>query len=410
MKADTWLIQNIGHSDQARTNLGRQTDSLCFSSGQGSGCPGKRQVFQSHIHQKSKPGTNLLQDQSADLLLHRSQRKRIHELSQLPNRHLSQLGNILISHGNSQSLLLQTPAAAFLTGCRAHELLVLLLTQLRTRLTVPALHILNQSLKYHIIDALSPLSPIAYLNVPRAGAAQNHILNLCRIILKRRMQIKSILLRQRFHHTTGPACLIHHGLPPRYRDCSVRNAQRRIRNQQLLGEFPPESEPIALRTCAERIIKGERTRLQLLNADSAVRAGKALTEGQLLVIYYIYYKQPVCQLQNAFNRIGQSPFNPIPNHQTVNDYLNRMLPVLFQPDILRQLIEIPVHPDTHIPAPLRLFEHLHMFSLASSHHRRKQLDPGSLRQLHQLVHHLIHRLLLNLLAALRAVRNTDSRI
>ena len=33
MKADAGLIQNIGHTHKSGANLGRQTDTLCFTAG-----------------------------------------------------------------------------------------------------------------------------------------------------------------------------------------------------------------------------------------------------------------------------------------------------------------------------------------------------------------------------------------
>ena len=36
MQSDTWLIQNIRNPNQTGTDLGRQTDTLRFSTGQGS--------------------------------------------------------------------------------------------------------------------------------------------------------------------------------------------------------------------------------------------------------------------------------------------------------------------------------------------------------------------------------------
>src|SRR5699024_9621973 len=59
MESDTWLIQNVGDSDKSGSNLCCKPDSLCLSSGQRSGCSGKRQIIQSYIHQKSCSGLDL---------------------------------------------------------------------------------------------------------------------------------------------------------------------------------------------------------------------------------------------------------------------------------------------------------------------------------------------------------------
>ena len=51
-----------------------------------------------------------------------------------------------------------------------------------------------------------------------------------------------------------------------------------------------------------------------------------------------------------------------------------------------------------------------MLSFTPPHNRRKKLDPGSLRKLHDLICHLIYRLCINLLAALWTMGNSDPGI
>ena len=69
MKSDAWLIQNIGNSHKAGTNLCCKTDSLRLASGKGSGSPSKRKIFQPNFCQKSYSGTDFLQDLLPDQLL-----------------------------------------------------------------------------------------------------------------------------------------------------------------------------------------------------------------------------------------------------------------------------------------------------------------------------------------------------
>ena len=60
MQTDARLIQNICHSDQAGTDLCRQTDTLCFSAGERSGCACQCQIIQSDIDKKSYACLDLL--------------------------------------------------------------------------------------------------------------------------------------------------------------------------------------------------------------------------------------------------------------------------------------------------------------------------------------------------------------
>ena len=82
-----------------------------------------------------------------------------------------------------------------------------------------------------------------------------------------------------------------------------------------------------------------------------------------------------------------------------------MFQVLIQRNLLGQLILAAVDHHADIAAAFCLFEHLFVSSLAAAHNRREKLDFR-----HDLIDHLVHRLAADDFSALRAVRNTDSRV
>ena len=86
-----------------------------------------------------------------------------------------------------------------------------------------------------------------------------------------------------------------------------------------------------------------------------------------------------------------------------------VLQVLLQRDILRQLVEVPVHAGADVAAAAGVLQHLGVFTLAAPHHRRHHLDAGTLRQGHDLVDDLVHRLLADLPAALGAMGHAHPR-
>ena len=64
------LIKYIyGLSGALSAKLCGKLDTLCLTTGQGSGSSGQRQIFQSYIHQESHSGADLLQDSLSDELL-----------------------------------------------------------------------------------------------------------------------------------------------------------------------------------------------------------------------------------------------------------------------------------------------------------------------------------------------------
>ena len=87
-----------------------------------------------------------------------------------------------------------------------------------------------------------------------------------------------------------------------------------------------------------------------------------------------------------------------------------MFQVLIQRNLLGQLILAAVDHHADIAAAFCLFEHLFVSSLAAAHNRREKLDFRPLRECHDLIDHLVHRLAADDFSALRAVRNTDSRV
>ena len=241
---------------------------------------------------------------------------------------------------------------------------------------------------------------------------QQNILNFLWIFPKRCIQIEVIFFCQCLQDRICKRSRLLTALPPQHGNRALVDAQRAIGNHQVRIKFHLISESVALRTCPERVVERKASGLDFINADTAVRARKALGKRQhFLIASHAFYKQKsLRQVQDIFDRIRQSAFDSRLHNQTVNDDFDIMLDILIQLDILRQLIQIAVNADSHIAASRRAFQHLLMPSLSSAHNGRKQLQPRSFRKCHDLIHHLIDALFLDLLAAVRAMRNADSRI
>src|SRR5919204_3401803 len=63
---------------------------------------------------------------------------------------------------------------------------------------------------------------------------------------------------------------------------------------------------------------------------------------------------------------------------------------LVQLDLLRQLADMPIHPDAREPLPPQLLQFLPIFSLTSTHQGGEHLEARALRQLPDLVDDLLH--------------------
>ena len=59
VQSDAWLIENIGNTNESRTDLCCKADSLCLASGKCSGRTRQSQIFQSHFLQETDTRTDL---------------------------------------------------------------------------------------------------------------------------------------------------------------------------------------------------------------------------------------------------------------------------------------------------------------------------------------------------------------
>ena len=178
-----------------------------------------------------------------------------------------------------------------------------------------------------------------------------------------------------------------------------------VRDHQLRIKFHLIAKSEADRTGSKRVIKRKASRFDLTDADAAVRAGKALTEGHLLTADHIQQKKSFRKCQYILNRICQSPLDPRLHYQSVYYDLYVMLDILIQLDLFRKLVHVSINHDTYITTFFRPFKYPGMFSLFASDYRCKKLDLCPFRKLHHLIYHLIDTLLTDLLAAFGAMWN-----
>ena len=235
-------------------------------------------------------------------------------------------------------------------------------------------------------------------------------MNFLRILPERRLQAEAVLLRERREDSTAEALRITGRLESRSRDGSLPDGQGGLGYHHPLVKFHLIAQSETVRAGAEGIIEGKASRLNLFDADAAVRAGEVLAHGDGLFAADIHDHQSVCQLHHRLDGIGQALLDAFLHHQAVHHDLNVVLEILVKFDLFRQIVEIPVHPDSHVTALLGLVQHLLVHALPSPDDGRQQLNLRPLRHGHDLVRHLIHRLPADLSAALRAVGNADSRV
>ena len=133
-----------------------------------------------------------------------------------------------------------------------------------------------------------------------------HILNILRQLLKRSRKVKLIFLCKCIQNRTGKAAPVRAGLPSCHNDRTILNTHGAIRYHQINVKLHLIAEAIAVRAGSERIIERKAARLDLLNTDSAVRAGKALAEAEhapvgCLPAVYLDKRKTIGEMQYIFH-------------------------------------------------------------------------------------------------------------
>ena len=334
VEPDAGLVQDVGHAHQPGADLSGQADSLGLPTGEGAGGSCQSQVVQPHIHEELDPCPDFLQNLPADQRLLVCQLQVLQEFLQLFHREGRDLGYIHISHCHRQGGLLQPLSPALVTGGDAHKGLILRFGRLRASLPVSALHTLDQPLKGHIVNSLSSLAAIVHLHLFAACPVNQDVVDFLRIVLKGRAQGKFVLLSQRLQDGPCVASLVRAGLPSQHHNSSLVDAQRFVGNHQILVKLHLVAQSVALRAGPKGVVERKAPGLDLVNADTAVRAGKALAEIHGLPADHIHQEKSLRQVEHTLHRVCQALLDARLYHKTVHNDLNIVFDVLVQRDLL----------------------------------------------------------------------------
>ena len=165
-----------------------------------------------------------------------------------------------------------------------------------------------------------------------------------------------------------------------------------------------------LRTSADRVIERKHNRLEFTNTDVVFGTGVVLREEYLIAADNVHESESTGQTEDSLKAVGHTRLDARLYDDTVNDYLDIVLLVLVELDILGKLIHYAVYANADEAGLPCAFELLCVLSLAVPDDRRKELHSGPLGELHNGVYHLVDALLGDDSSADRTVRNTYPRI
>ena len=163
-------------------------------------------------------------------------------------------------------------------------------------------------------------------------------------------------------------------------------------------------------TGTKGVVETEHAGRQFFHRDAVLRAGIALAEHHRLAADDIDNDQAVCLGQGGLNGICQTAAHCIADDQAVDHDFHGMLDVLFEVDLLAQIVHVAVNAHTYKTGAAGGVQLLGLGAFAGTDYGGQHLEAGALRQLHHLVDHLINRLLGDLPPANRAVRHANAGI
>ena len=405
MQADGGLVQNIQHSHQGGANLGSQPNPLAFAAGESSGSPVQGQIGKAHIGEEFQSGLNfpdnLLRNQS-----HISVQMEIfHEFQFFFNAEGAEIHDSHAAHSHRPGNVGQPFSMAVGTRRGGHTLLHFLSGGIGLGFPEPAGDIVHNALKGLLQHTHAATPVVGHPQLFLTGAVENHLHSRFRQLRNRHRQRKAVLLGQGLkihpeHAVSADA------VPAVDLDGAVQNGLALVGNHQVRVRHQLKAQACTVRAGTGRIVKGEHSGLQLGKADAAVLACIILGKTQLLIgVGQLDHHQSAGMGAGGFDRVRQPAAQALLQHQTVHHQLDGVLFVLFQRNLLCQVIQNPIHPNPGKALLPGILKYLLVLALFCPDHRGQNDKSRTLAQGLHPVYDLVNGLPGDLLAALGTVGN-----
>ena len=403
VEADGGLVQNVKHPHEGGANLGGQPDALALAAGQRGRRPAQGQVLETHALKEAETALDLLEDALGNEHLLVGEGQMVDKVQGVGHRLAAELVNVDAAHRHRQGLLAQPPAAAVRTGPLTHALLQLPAHGVGLGLPIAALQVVAHALKGLVQRALAPLPVIGQLQLLPLGAVEDDVHHLRRQVLHRGGQLELVLLGQgvKVHPGDGVPLDV---VPAGGGDGPLQDGQVLVGDDDVRVYLQLGAQTGTGGAGAEGVIEGEHTGGQLLDGDAAVLTCVVLGEEDVPVLpHHVDDHNASRQVGGHLHRVGEPLGDVRLDDQPVHHHLDAVFLVLVQLDLLGQVVDGPVRPDTDIARLAGVLKDLLVLAFLAPDDGGQHLDAGSLGQGEDLVDDLVDGLLLDLLAALGAV-------
>ena len=286
-------------------------------------------------------------------------------------------------------------------------------------LTVSALKAGNYAFKgvVHMRDTAG-LAGVCVFELALPGSVQQIVFELNWQIPICNGQIRIVILRQLIEHLPVEAHSVHRR--EHLSHSAFKYALVRIGYDILVIYFESKAEASACLAGSIRCIEREHPGFHLLNTHSVFRTSQQRAKSLLVfpgcTVIVLLPKEYVCNAlafhDCKLNRFSDTAAILSSEHNSVDDYIDRMLDVLVELELLL-LVQPPhlaVQPDPDVPVSLDTRDYVLVLALATLDDRCKNSHARALFMRHDMIHNRIDRLAGYHSAAYRTVGNTYSGV
>ncbi len=390
VQPDGGLVEDVEDAHEPAPDLAGEPYPLSLAAGEGTGRAAQGEVAEAHVHEEPEAFTYLLHDPLGDDPLARRELDTLEESLRVRHAEPGELVDVLVPHGDGQSLGPEPRAIALRARHVAHELLDLLAPVLRVGLRVAPLEVPHHAVELrHVLPPPTVAVAVGDVDPLAPGPVQDEVLVLLGQVAPPRVEVYPVLLGQALQHAR---VVLDPGVGPRH-DRALVHAQVLVRDQKVGVYLQPAPEPVAAVARPVRAVERERPRLYLRDGRSTVRARKVLAEqhgiARAVALDGLHLHESLGQPERRLYRVGQPALYPLAHHEPVNDDLDVVLVVLVQAQLDGQLVQLAVHPHAGEALLGEVLQQLPILAFAAPHDRRHDHEARLLWQGQYLLDHLL---------------------
>ena len=245
-------------------------------------------------------------------------------------------------------------------------------------------------------------------NILFTGTVQDHFLHAGAEGAPRRFDVEFIVLRQRLQHLEVVEVA---AIPAA--DGAARQRQLRILHHAVGIEILLNTEAVAGRAGARRVVEGEQARLQLAHAIAADRAGEVSGKQQFFRFFIIHIGHnggTAGELQRGFERLGQALRQIVAHLKAVDDHLDGVLLLQLQLRRIRKIADFAVDPRADVALAGEVFQGFGVLAFTLFNNGRQQHQAQAFRLREDVIDHLADGLRRQRHVVIRTARFTDAGV